>query len=79
MTDRGSVSTANPFQQVREYMFSVVDTLKRDPLLINEGGARASRCFPSGMAWCSPTSRASSFISMFEFTPFSRRREKGWG
>ena len=39
ITDRGGVSTANPFQQVREYMFNVVDTLKRDPLLVNEGGS----------------------------------------
>jgi hypothetical protein len=39
ITDRGNVSTDNPFQQVREYMFSVVDTLKRDPLLVNEGGS----------------------------------------
>ena len=33
------MSTDNPFQQVREYMFSVVDTLKRDPLLVVEGGS----------------------------------------
>ncbi|MDO9052382.1 MAG: NERD domain-containing protein/DEAD/DEAH box helicase [Gallionella sp.] len=39
ITDRGNVSTDNPFQQVREYMFSVVDTLKRDPLLVVEGGS----------------------------------------
>jgi hypothetical protein len=39
MTDRGSVSTDNPFEQVRNYMFNVVDALKRDPLLVNEGGS----------------------------------------
>jgi len=38
ITDRGSVSTDNPFQQVREYMFSVVNTLQREPLLVNGGG-----------------------------------------
>lgn len=39
MTDRGTVSTENPFDQVRNYMFNVVDTLKREPLLVNEGGS----------------------------------------
>ncbi len=38
MTDRGCVSTDNPFEQVRNYMFNVMDTLKREPLLVNEGG-----------------------------------------
>jgi len=39
ITDRGTVSEANPFEQVRSYMYHVVDTLKRDPLLVNEGGS----------------------------------------
>lgn len=39
LTDRGNVSTANPFEQVRSYMFNVVNTLLRDPLLVNEGGS----------------------------------------
>jgi len=39
ITDRGNVSTANPFEQVRSYMFNVVNTLQRDPLLVNEGGS----------------------------------------
>ena len=39
ITDRGNVTTDNPFEQVRSYMFNVVDALKRDPLLINEGGS----------------------------------------
>jgi hypothetical protein len=38
ITDRGNVWDENPFEQVRNYMFNVVDTLKRDPLLVNEGG-----------------------------------------
>jgi hypothetical protein len=40
ITDRGNVWTDNPFEQVRSYMFNVVNTLKRDPLL---GRAAASR------------------------------------
>jgi hypothetical protein len=39
ITDRGNVWTDNPFEQVRNYMFNVVDLLKRDPLLVNEGGS----------------------------------------
>ena len=39
ITDRGNVSTVNPFEQVRSYMFNVVNTLQRDPLLVNEGGS----------------------------------------
>lgn len=39
ITDRGNVWTESPFEQVRNYMFNVVDTLKRDPLLVNEGGS----------------------------------------
>ena len=39
ITDRGNVSTDNPFAQVRSYMFNVVNALQRDPLLVNEGGS----------------------------------------
>jgi len=39
ITDRGNVSTDNPFEQVRSYMFNVVNTLQRDPLLVNERGS----------------------------------------
>ena len=39
ITDRGNVTTANPFEQVRSYMFNVVNALQRDPLLVNEGGS----------------------------------------
>ncbi len=38
LTDRGTVSVESPFEQVRGYMFSVVDALKREPLLVNQGG-----------------------------------------
>lgn len=43
LTDRGYVSTDNPFEQVRSYMFSVVDTLKRHPLLVNASGSFKGR------------------------------------
>ena len=43
LTDRGNVSTDNPFEQVRTYMFNVVDTLKHDPLLVNESGSFKGR------------------------------------
>ncbi len=39
LTPQGTVSVESPFEQVRNYMFSVVNTLKRDPLLVNEGGS----------------------------------------
>ncbi|MDP2144587.1 MAG: 3'-5' exonuclease [Gallionella sp.] len=39
LTPQGTVSVESPFEQVRNYMFNVVDTLKRDPLLVNEGGS----------------------------------------
>ncbi|MFA6901620.1 MAG: NERD domain-containing protein/DEAD/DEAH box helicase [Gallionellaceae bacterium] len=39
ITDRGNVLTDNPFVQVRNYMFNVVNALQREPLLVNEGGS----------------------------------------
>jgi len=49
LTDRGHVLTDNPFEQVRGYMFNVVKTLKRDPLLVIEsGGFRGQPVFPFG-------------------------------
>lgn len=39
LTPQGVVSVQSPFEQVRGYMLNVVDTLKRDPLLVNEGGS----------------------------------------
>ncbi len=47
--DRGNVSTDNPFEQVRGYMFNVVNSLKRDPLLVIEsGGFKGQPVFPFG-------------------------------
>ncbi len=49
MTERGNVITDNPFEQVRSYMFNVVDTLKRDPLLVIESGSfKGKPVFPFG-------------------------------
>lgn len=39
ITDRGNVQTDNPFVQVRNYMFNVVNALQHDPLLVNESGS----------------------------------------
>lgn len=38
LTPQGLVTTPNPFEQVRAYMFNVINTLKRDPLLLVEDG-----------------------------------------
>lgn len=49
LTDQGNVRTDNPFEQVRGYMFNVVNTLKRDPLLIiQEGGFKGQPITPFG-------------------------------
>lgn len=39
ITDRGNIPVDNPFEQVRNYMFLVKDTLKREPLLVNQSGS----------------------------------------
>ncbi|MDR2186631.1 MAG: NERD domain-containing protein/DEAD/DEAH box helicase [Azonexus sp.] len=39
LTNRGVVAAQNPFDQVRGYMLNVVDTLKRDALLVIESGS----------------------------------------
>ncbi|MDD2915247.1 MAG: NERD domain-containing protein/DEAD/DEAH box helicase [Gallionella sp.] len=49
LTPQGTVSLENPFEQVRSYMFNVVNTLKRDPLLVIEsGGFKGQPVFPFG-------------------------------
>lgn len=49
ITDRGNVLTDNPFVQVRNYMFNVVNALQRDPLLVNESGSfKGKPVFPFG-------------------------------
>ena len=39
LTSQGTVTVDNPFEQVRGYMFNVVDALKHEPLLVNESGS----------------------------------------
>lgn len=39
LTPQGTVSVQSPFEQVRGYMFNVVDALKRDPLLVLDAGS----------------------------------------
>lgn len=49
LTDQGVVSVESPFSQVRGYMFNVVNTLKRDPLLVIESGSfKGQPAFPFG-------------------------------
>ena len=38
LTSQGTVTVDNPFEQMRGYMFNVVDALKREPLLTIESG-----------------------------------------
>ena len=75
ITDRGSVSTDNPFEQVRNYMFNVVDTLKRDPLLINEGGSFKGKpvfSFGHGVAFANITRKQFEQTDLREVFPPER-------
>jgi Nuclease-related domain/AAA domain/UvrD-like helicase C-terminal domain len=38
LTPQGTVCAENPFEQVRTYMFNVVNTLRRDPFLVFDDG-----------------------------------------
>lgn len=49
LTPHDTVSVENPFEQVRGYMFNVVGTLKRDPMLVIENGSfKGQPVFPFG-------------------------------
>lgn len=49
LTDRGTVPVESPFEQVRGYMFNVVNMLKRDPLLmIDQGRFKGQLVLPFG-------------------------------
>lgn len=49
LTPQGTLPLDNPFEQVRNYMFNVVNTLKRDPLLVVESGSfKGQPVFPFG-------------------------------
>jgi hypothetical protein len=45
LTDSGNVSTDNPFEQVRSYMFSVVDTLNLDPSVDRSSALEMSHAY----------------------------------
>lgn len=75
MTDRGSVSTDNPFEQVRNYMFNVVDTLKRDPLLMSEDGGLKGKpvfSFGHGVAFTNITRKQFEQTDLHEVFPPER-------
>lgn len=75
ITDRGNVWTENPFEQVRNYMFNVVDTLKRDPLLVNEGGSFKGKpvfSFGHGVAFTNITRKQFEQTDLHEVFPPTR-------
>lgn len=75
ITDRGNVWTENPFEQVRNYMFNVVDTLKRDPLLVNEGGGFKGKpvfSFGHGVAFTNITRKQFEQTDLHEVFPPTR-------
>jgi hypothetical protein len=75
ITDRGNVSTDNPFEQVRNYMFNVVDTLKCDPLLVNEGGNFKGKpvfSFGHGVAFANITRKQFEQTDLHEVFPPER-------
>ncbi|GAB1395031.1 nuclease-related domain-containing DEAD/DEAH box helicase [Rhodocyclaceae bacterium] len=75
ITERGNVWTENPFEQVRNYMFNVVDTLKRDPLLVNEGGRFKGKpvfSFGHGVAFANITRKQFEQTDLHEVFPPER-------
>src|SRR3989338_6623600 len=70
-----SVSVENPFEQVRNYMFNVVDALKRDPLLVNEGGSFKGKpvfSFGHGVAFSNITRKQFEQTDLHEVFPPER-------
>ncbi|HQR71026.1 MAG TPA: 3'-5' exonuclease [Burkholderiaceae bacterium] len=48
-TERGSVTTANPIRQARDYTLELVDLMQRDPALVHESGPHQGKLlFPYG-------------------------------
>ena len=75
ITDRGNVSTDNPFEQVRNYMFNVVDALKRDPLLVNASGSFKGKpvfSFGHGVAFTNITRKQFEQTDLREVFPPER-------
>lgn len=75
INDRGNEWTQNPFEQVRNYMFNVVDTLKRDPLLVNESGSFKGKpvfSFGHGVAFANITRKQFEQTDLREVFPPER-------
>lgn len=75
LTDRGTVSVENPFEQVRGYMFNVVDTLKSDPLLLIESGGfkgKPAFAFGQGVAFTEITRKQFDQTNLHEVFPPER-------
>ena len=75
LTPQGTVSVDNPFEQVRNYMFNVVDTLKRDPLLVNQSGSFKGKpvfSFGHGVAFTNITRKQFEQTDLHEVFPPER-------
>ncbi len=75
ITDRGNVTTDNPFEQVRRYMFNVVNALQHDPLLVNERGSFKGKpvfSFGHGVAFTNITSKQFEQTDLREVFPPAR-------
>lgn len=75
LTQQGTVSVENPFEQVRGYMFHVVDVLKRDPLLVNRDGSFKGKpvfSFGYGVVFTNITRRQFEQTDLHEVFPPER-------
>ncbi|KAB2311504.1 AAA family ATPase [Betaproteobacteria bacterium SCN2] len=75
LTDQGIVGTDNPFEQVRGYMFNVVNTLKRDPLLVFQEGAFKGQPimpFGHGVVFANITRKQFDGTNLYEVFPPER-------
>jgi hypothetical protein len=75
LTPQGTVSVESPFEQVRNYMFAVVDALKRDPLLVNESGSFKGKpvfSFGHGVAFTNITRKQFEQTDLREVFPPER-------
>ncbi|MBS4097268.1 MAG: NERD domain-containing protein/DEAD/DEAH box helicase [Sulfuricella sp.] len=75
LTPQGTVSVESPFEQVRNYMFHVMDTLKREPLLVNESGSFKGKpvfSFGHGVAFTNITRKQFEQTDLHEVFPPER-------
>jgi len=75
LTPQGTVSLENPFEQVRGYMFNVVNALQREPLLVNEGGSFKGKpvfSFGHGVAFSNITRKQFEQTDLREVFPPER-------